>query len=98
MLDFGFISNLPRLERFACRLLYKAQEVQNLSQHLNNLEMFPSLRHIVLFLGRRMEPANELQSACRRRSVQLHKCWPGSEMITVVYFQFCSLHYTYPPP
>lgn len=35
MLDFGFISSLPRLERFACRSLYRTQEVQNLSRHLD---------------------------------------------------------------
>lgn len=77
-LDFGFVSNLPRLVRLrvTCRwdvsLRATHEEMQNLSRHLVIPGMFPSLRLIALFVGGREIP-NELRDICRRRNIQLHE-------------------------
>lgn len=77
-LDFGFVSNLPRLVRLrvTCRwdvsLRATHEEMQNLSRHLVIPGMFSSLRLIALFLGGR-EISNELRDICRRRNIQLHE-------------------------
>lgn len=78
-LDFGFISNLPRLERLAlgCRwyVSLRMREMKSLSRHLDIPGMFAPLRHIALFFGGR-EPPDELQSICRRRNIQLYNRKP----------------------
>lgn len=70
-LDFGAVAKLPRLKRFACLsyLSLSGEEVQFLSSQLEDLEKFPSLRHIVLNFG----VDHELKELLRRRNIQVHE-------------------------
>lgn len=85
-LDFGFVSNLPRLERLRVRCRWDVslrttfEEMQNLSRHLVIPGLFSS-RLIALFLGGREIP-NELRDICRRRNIQLHECGSAGPRIS----------------
>lgn len=69
-LDFGSISNLPRLRRFSCLLPNNArEELQSLSRHLEDMGKFPSLNHILIFSWE--EFPSELQNICCTRNIQL---------------------------
>lgn len=86
-LDFGLVSNLPRLERLRVRCRWDVslrttfEEMQNLSRHLVIPGLFSSLRLIALFLGGREIP-NELRDICRRRNIQLHECGSAGPRIS----------------
>lgn len=69
-LDLGVISRLPRLERLAYLPHYRwrKEETQNLFNHLEDTEKFPSLNLIVYD---RVTVADGLIEVCRMREIQL---------------------------
>lgn len=69
-LDLGVISRLPRLERLAYLPHYRwrKEETQNLFNHLEDTEKFPSLNLIVYD---RVTIADGLMEVCRMREIQL---------------------------
>lgn len=80
-LDFGAISNLPRLKRLRYTSVFTDEELGRLVRYLEDPAKFPALEHISTFSTYNGNTSGELRDLCLRRNIKL-QMWDGRALIS----------------
>lgn len=80
-LDFGAVSNLPRLKRLRYTSVFTDEALGRLVRHPEDPTTFLALEHIATFLTYSGSASSELRDLCLRRNIKL-QMWDGRALIS----------------
>lgn len=80
-LDFGAVSNLPRLKRLRSTSVFTDEALGRLVRHPEDPTTFLALEHIATFLTYSGSASSELRDLCLRRNIKL-QMWDGRALIS----------------
>lgn len=80
-LDFGAVSNLPRLKRLRYTSVFTDEALGRLVRHPEDPTTILALEHIATFLTYSGSASSELRDLCLRRNIKL-QMWDGRALIS----------------